>query len=104
MTEVMEKVAVIAGLEIEWKCPFSHDEDADDYENDFIGTGAKLGKKLETGRPTSNNPVRRAKRATQRAIAARLAACHSPWSTCCYWRASHPLSRRCATPGHGVGA
>ncbi len=56
MTEVMEKVAVIAGLEIEWKCPFSHDEDADDYENDFIGTGAKLGKKLETGRPTSNNP------------------------------------------------
>ena len=56
MTELLESVAVIAGTEEKWPCPFSHDPTPKSHANDFIGEGSTLGGRLEAGEPTSRNP------------------------------------------------
>ena len=56
MTQILEKINVIAGTGGKWTCPFSHDADPKDYENDFIGHGKTLGDRLEHAQSTGRNP------------------------------------------------
>ena len=55
MPQIGESIAIIAGANDKWDCPFSHDPDTEDYENDFVGIGSTLGEKLASGDPTSRN-------------------------------------------------